>query len=157
MFRFMFRITTANMSEQVTWDGPDDPTNPINWSLSLKLMITSLMSFFTLITITSSLMIAPVLSEISTDLGTTDESETQLALSIYVLGYASGPLIFAPLSEIYGRRQILLMSNVFYILWNTVAGFAKTEGLLIAARFLSGVGASASFGVSPSLPKVSFY
>ncbi|KAF5535205.1 major facilitator superfamily transporter [Fusarium phyllophilum] len=36
----------------------------------------------------------------------------------------------------------------FYILWNTVAGFSKSSGLLIASRLLSGLGASAEFAVT---------
>lgn len=91
-------------------------------------------------------MIAPALPSISHDLHI-DDATTQLTMSIFVLSYAVGPMVLAPMTEVFGRKPVWLLSGLFYILWNTVCGFSKSNGLLIAGRLLSGLGASAEFAV----------
>jgi hypothetical protein len=44
-------------------------------------------------------------------------------------------------------KPVWLVSGSFYILWNTVCGFSHSNGLMIASRFLSGLGASAEYAV----------
>jgi MFS family permease len=92
-------------------------------------------------------MLAPALPDVARDLGLNEET-TQLTLSIYTLAYCVGPLILAPLSELYGRRPVWLICGSVYVVFNTVCGFAKNNATMIAARFLAGIGASAEFAVS---------
>ena len=106
-----------------------------------------LVSFSGLVTLMSGSMMAPALSEVAQDLSL-NEPTAQLSLSIYVLSYAIGPMLLAPISELYGRRPIWLFCGCFYILWNTVCGFAQNNATMIAARWLAGIGASAEFAVS---------
>ncbi|KLO95329.1 related to multidrug resistant protein [Fusarium fujikuroi] len=131
----------------VTWDGDSDPGHPYNWSRPRKWAITLLLSGGGLVTLMSGAMLAPALETISHDLGT-DAEETQIFLSIFVLAFAFGPMVLSPLAEVFGRRPTWVASSCFYILWNTVAGFSKSSGLLIASRLLSGLGASAEFAVT---------
>ncbi|KAG8625963.1 hypothetical protein KVT40_006364 [Elsinoe batatas] len=51
----------------VTWDGDDDPANPLNWPRKKKWTATILVSSFTLISPIASTMIAPSLEEIGED------------------------------------------------------------------------------------------
>ena len=95
----------------------------------------------------SGAMLAPALQVIGEDLGTSPE-ETQIFLSIYVLAFAFGPMVLSPFAEVFGRRPVWIAASCFYILWNTVAGFSKSSGLLIASRVLSGLGASAEFAIT---------
>ncbi|KAI1475443.1 MFS general substrate transporter [Daldinia eschscholtzii] len=131
----------------VTWNGDDDPEHPYNWPLTRKWAITILLSNGGLVTLMSGAMLAPALKSIAVDLNT-DEEETQIFLSIFVLAFAFGPMILSPLAEVFGRRPVWMLSSCFYILWNTVAGFSQTPDLLIASRILSGIGASAEFAIS---------
>ncbi|KAI0384215.1 MFS general substrate transporter [Hypomontagnella monticulosa] len=131
----------------VTWNGDDDPEHPYNWPLARKWAITILLSNGGLVTLMSGAMLAPALETISADLKTGEE-ETQIFLSIFVLAFAFGPMVLSPLAEVFGRRPVWIASSCFYILWNTVAGFAQTSGLMIASRVLSGIGASAEFAIS---------
>lgn len=93
-------------------------------------------------------MIAPALSVIGEDLAIGDE-EAQISLSIFVLSFAFGPIFLAPLSEVFGRKPVWLLSGCWYIIWNTVCGFANNNTLMIIARLMAGIGASAEFAVSP--------
>jgi len=127
----------------VSWDGPDDPKNPKNWSTRRKWAATLVVSSFTFISPVSSSMVAPALNAIATQFNITNEIEKSLTLSIFVLAYAIGPLFLGPLSEMYGRTIILQTSNLLYLFFNLGCGLAQTKGQLIAFRFLSGLGGSA--------------
>ena len=132
----------------VTWNGPDDPENPLNWTMKTKWAATVVVSSFTFISPVSSSMVAPAISSISREFGITNEVEQQLLLSVFVLAYAVGPLILGPLSEIYGRVPVLQLSNLFFLVFNIACGFSKNKGQMIAFRFLSGLGGSAPLAVS---------
>lgn len=71
-------------TNQVSWDGPDDPENPKNWSFKRKWAATIVVSSFTFISPVSSSMVAPALSTIASEFHITNEVESQLVLSIFV-------------------------------------------------------------------------
>ena len=133
----------------VTWDGPGDPDNPKNWPKSKKWRATLTVSLFTFISPVSSSMIAPALDSLSVDfgLGSKPSLELQLALSAFLLAFAVGPLFLGPLSEIFGRRIVLQLSNLFYFIFNLACGFSNNLPEIIAFRFLSGLGGSAPLGI----------
>ncbi|KAK4236139.1 major facilitator superfamily transporter [Achaetomium macrosporum] len=131
----------------VTWDGDADPHHPFNWPRRRKWAITILLSNGWLVTLMSGAMLAPSLHAIARDFGTA-EAETQIFLSIFILAFAFGPMVLSPFAKVFGRRPVWMLSSCFYILWNTVAGFSRTPGLMIASRVLSCIGASAEFAVT---------
>lgn len=131
----------------VTWDGPGDPDNPKNWPTNKKWMATITVSLFTFISPVSSSMVAPALQNVAKDLGISSQFELQLGLSAFILAFAFGPLFLGPLSEIFGRRIVLQVSNLFYLLFNLACGLSTNIGEIIAFRFLSGLGGSAPLGI----------
>lgn len=141
--------TTPSTTETilVTWDGPADPTNPYNWSPARKWFTTILTSLGGLVTLMSGPMLAPALDAMGDDLHIS-QAEASLALSIYVLAFAFGPMVLAPCSEVWGRRIIWIVGGTWYVLWNTLCGVATSRGLLITGRLMAGLGASAEFAVS---------
>ncbi|KAH0526658.1 hypothetical protein TsFJ059_009955 [Trichoderma semiorbis] len=134
---------SINDPNLVTWDGPQDPENPKNWPNKTKWRYTIAVSLFTFISPVSSAMIAPALSKLSEDLNINSKLEIELALSIFILAYAVGPLFFGPASELYGRVRLLQLSNVWYLAWNLGCGFAQNPAELFVFRFLAGIGGSA--------------
>lgn len=102
---------------------------------------------FTFISPVSSSIVAPATQDISESFGIKNFAVSQISYSVFVLGYAFGPLFLSPLSEIYGRSRLLQIANLFYLIFNTVAGFSKNTGESIAFRFLSGLGGSALLAV----------
>ena len=133
----------------VTWDGPGDPDNPKNWPTKKKWAATITVSLFTFISPVSSSMVAPALKDVGKDLGLPKSAafELQLGLSAFILAFAVGPLFLGPLSEIFGRRIILQLSNFFYFCFNLACGFSTNISEIIAFRFLSGLGGSAPLGI----------
>ena len=92
-------------------------------------------------------MVAPAIATISKDFNITNSIEQQLVFSVFVLAYAVGPLFLGPLSEIWGRVPVLQLANLFYLVFNTAAGFSQNKGEMIAFRFLSGLGGSAPLAI----------
>ncbi|PBP25566.1 MFS multidrug transporter-like protein [Diplocarpon rosae] len=131
----------------VSWDGADDTKNPKNWSYRRKWAATLIVSSFTFISPVSSSMIAPAVNAISAEFNITNDVEKNMTLSIFVLAYAVGPLIYGPLSEMYGRVIILQLGNLLYLFFNLGCGLAQTKGQLVVFRFLSGLGGSAPLAI----------
>ncbi|KAF9044167.1 MFS polyamine transporter [Panaeolus papilionaceus] len=131
----------------VDWDGPDDKENPKNWPYRKKWAATLIVSAFTFISPVSSSMVAPASAQVAREFGITSTVMMAMTTSVFVLGYAFGPLILGPLSEIYGRSRVLQCSNLFYLAWNIGCGFAQNQSQLIAFRFLAGLGGSAPLSI----------
>ncbi|KAJ5936719.1 polyamine transporter 3 [Penicillium verhagenii] len=130
-----------------TWDGDQDPANPQNWPPTKKTSVVFMVSFLASISPLASTMTAPALPAIAHDLNISSTPELQFTLSIFVLGYAIGPLCLAPLSEVYGRVWVAQLSNLWFLLFNTVCGFATSTPQLLAFRFLAGLGSSTTASV----------
>ncbi|OJZ80747.1 hypothetical protein ASPFODRAFT_38150 [Aspergillus luchuensis CBS 106.47] len=98
----------------ITWNGPDDPESPQNWPRNLKWKNTWSISLFVFISPISSSMIAPAMNDLAQSLDMIhSEFEIYLSLSIFILGYAIGPVFFGPASEVYGRVRILQDSDMW--------------------------------------------
>ena len=90
-------------------------------------------------------MFAPALRSVLASFGSTSETMAVLCISIFVTGYAAGPLLWAPLSELYGRRTITNLTNVLFFVTNLACGLAPSLPVLIFTRFLGGFFSSACF------------
>lgn len=92
-------------------------------------------------------MFAPGVSQVTADFGTTNELLQSLVVSIYVLGLALGPLLLAPLSEVYGRWICYAGSNVLYTVFTVACAVSTNMSMLIVFRFLAGCAGSAPLAV----------
>jgi MFS family permease len=131
----------------VAFDPNFDISNPKDWTRSRKWAVTDVLSATGFNRIMVSTIMAPALSTIASDLNMSS-TESVMALSIYLLATAFGPLVIGPLSEVYGRSKVLHASNVWFLVWNIVCGFARTKEVLIASRFLAGFGASSIYALA---------
>lgn len=95
---------------------------------------------------------APGIDAISKEFEIHNSAVSTLLLTVYVLGYAVGPLLLGPASEIYGRKPVLTLSNAWYLVFNIACGFARSRDQMIVFRFLAGVGGSGPLAVSWDLP-----
>lgn len=111
----------------------------------------SAVSAYTFLSPVASSILAPSLEHIGRDLNIHNDSEKSLCLSIFVLGFAFGPLVLAPVSEIYGRNITLQGSQIMFFIFNCACGFAMTKEQLLAFRFLGGVGGSAPLALGPGV------
>jgi DHA1 family bicyclomycin/chloramphenicol resistance-like MFS transporter len=80
--------------------------------------------------------------EVKSSLGT-DATHVQLTLTAFLLGIGLGPLLWGPLSDRIGRRRPLLIGVSIAVVAGTVAVAAPNVEVLIAARFVQALAASA--------------
>lgn len=127
---------------QVIWL-PNDVENPLNMSEIEKWALAAFVSVATLAVALASSAYSGAAISIKMELGGSSTVIT-LGVSLFVLGFALGPLIWAPLSELLGRRNLFLFTYAFLTLWNSVAAASQTLAQLLVFRFLAG-----AFGSSP--------
>lgn len=61
--------------------------------------------------------------------------------------HESGPLLWSPLSETYGRRRILQSTNLVFLVFNMACGFARTQAQYCVLRFFAGLAGSAPLSI----------
>ncbi|KAH7316906.1 major facilitator superfamily domain-containing protein [Stachybotrys elegans] len=126
----------------VGWDGPDDPQNPMNWSESKKWLNVMAVSVLTLLTPLGSSMVAPGVPSIMRDMESTNINIATFIVSVYIMGFAFGPLVFAPMSELYGRVIIYHICNVVFIVFAVGTALSTNIPMLIIFRLLTGTAGS---------------
>jgi len=84
----------------------------------------------------------PALPYMGEALGVVSENERQYVVSAYMLGMGIAVLAFGPLADRYGRRAPLLVGIGIYIVAAIAAVWAPTFGILLALRFVQGMGAA---------------
>lgn len=77
----------------------------------------------------------------------TNEELGSLVVSIYLLGFAAGPLVIAPLSEMYGRLPLYHSCNTIFAAFTVACAVAPSMNSLIALRFLQGCAGSAPLAI----------
>lgn len=84
----------------------------------------------------------PGLPRVATDLGASALS-IQLTLTTFLVGLGAGQLLIGPLSDRLGRRRPLLAGLGLFTVSSALCAAAPTAEVLVAARLLEGIGASA--------------
>ncbi|KAB8279516.1 major facilitator superfamily domain-containing protein [Aspergillus minisclerotigenes] len=148
-FRYAEKLSTANKADEsliIDWYTPDDPENPLNWSLGRKAWVIILISVYTFIVYCGSSIFIPSYEFMMRRYGVSLEV-VQLTLAIYVVGYGVGPLIFSPLSEIarIGRNPPYVLSFILFVIVSIILAVIDNFPAIVVLRFLQGF-----FG-SPSL------
>ncbi|KAJ7100940.1 MFS polyamine transporter [Mycena belliarum] len=129
--------------QAVTWEGPDDPENPQNWSKGTKWLMTMVcIAMAVNVTFASSAPSAATRViqahfEIKTEI-------SYLITSTFLMGYTLGPLVWGPGSELVGRRPIFIISMTLYTIFHLGQALAQNIQTLTVTRFLDGF-----FAVAP--------
>lgn len=97
---------------------PGDPENPKNWSKAYKWYCTLIVALTCFAVAFNSAVITAGIEGPMRTFGVSEEVSL-LAVTLFVVGFGVGPMAFAPLSEIIGRRKIyastLLIAVIFII------------------------------------------
>ena len=132
---------------KVQWDGPNDKDNPQSFSLGrkwLQVLITSSTSLC--VTCTSS-MYTTTYQQIEREFRISEEMATA-GLSLFVFALGLSPMVFAPLSEFYGRRPIYVLSMGLFVIWLIPCALAQNIQTMLVARTFGGLTGSAFLSVA---------
>jgi MFS family permease len=122
---------------------PSSLHNPINFTPFKKWLIVAITTFSVLaITLTSSAY-SGCAEEIIAEFHTSSELFS-LGISLFVLGFAIGPALWAPLSELYGQRILFITTHAFVVAFVGASAGLKNMASFLVFRFLAG-----TFGASP--------
>jgi hypothetical protein len=127
----------------VDWE-ENESANPYNWTPKKKWLNIAVLSALTLLTPLGSSFFAPAVPRVMADFNSTSELEATFVVSVYLLGFAFGPILIAPLSELYGRLVVYHTCNLGYLVLTVACALATNMNMLIGFRFLAGC-----FGVAP--------
>ncbi len=94
-------------------------------------------------------MFAPAIDQVMAEMGTSNRDVGSFAVSIYLLGYAFGPLFLAPLSELYGRLVVYHICTALFLVMNVCCALAINMPMLIIFRFLTGLVGACPLTIGP--------
>ncbi len=86
----------------------------------------------------------------------TNQTMVNLSLSLFMVFFAVGILIWGPVSEKYGRKPILLIGLCLYVLGSAGCALAATAEQLILARVFQAFGGGAAGAVATAMVKDMF-
>ncbi|GAA6019837.1 hypothetical protein JCM10207_003716 [Rhodosporidiobolus poonsookiae] len=126
----------------VSWDSKDDPANPKNWSFTRRYLLVATLGATTMSSTFASSVFSSALPYVAEQYNVSEEVAT-LGVSLFILGYVVGPIIFAPLSEVQGRKIGIYLGVFIFICLSAQTATAKDLQTIMITRFFAGVGASA--------------
>lgn len=87
-------------------------------------------------------LMLPALGQIGSDLGVEHSNENQLIITTVFLGVAVGQLIYGPLSDAKGRKPVMYLGLLVFIVGTLICLFAQDMQTMLFGRFLEGLGAA---------------
>ncbi len=107
---------------------------------------------FEFVTLMASLMsivalaidaLLPALDIIGITIGTRQVADNQLLITMIFLGLGIGPLFFGPISDSIGRKPVVYMGLLLFIIASFICVFATSIEMMVLGRILQGIGLSA--------------
>lgn len=121
----------------VDWYHAGDPANPHNWSNLRRDLLALLICLYTFVVYTTSAIYTSSTQGIMEKFHVSG-LKASLELSIYVLGYGIGPLLFSPLSEIprISRSPVYIVTMVLFVILLIPTALVDNFPGLMVLRFL---------------------
>lgn len=135
---------------QIDWLGPKDPGLAINWPLRKKIRTLCLCALAAMVTVFGSAILAPAAMVIKEKFHV-GLPVSILNVSLYVLGFALGPVVWGPSSEYFGRKWPQIIGIFGLTVFSFAAATAKDFQTLVLSRFFSGLFGAATLAVSPAV------
>ncbi|KAI1128231.1 major facilitator superfamily transporter [Nemania abortiva] len=130
----------------VSWE-PDDKENPYNWSNTRKAMITIIAMLTVINTTMGSSLPSMAVPFMAREWGVTSDIQMVLPISTFLIGYVLGPLLWGPLSEHIGRRDLTVVALFLFVLWTLGCALSPNWPAFLIFRFLCGAFGSAPIAV----------
>ncbi|KAI1364690.1 major facilitator superfamily transporter [Xylaria arbuscula] len=130
----------------ISWE-PNDPENPYNWSKKRKFMICGLTMAGVINSTLSSSLPSMTVPYLTREWGITSETQKVLPISTFLIGYVFGPLLWGPLSEHIGRRNLSIATLLLFTIWTLGCAIAPNWPAFLVFRLLCGAFGSAPIAI----------
>ncbi|KAM0792067.1 hypothetical protein ACM66B_004772 [Microbotryomycetes sp. NB124-2] len=127
---------------KVQWK-ENDPCNPQNWPKSRKWLVTIFCGLLTVNVTFASSAPSTGVKDIARQFNV-GLVAANLVTSMFLLGFGTGPMLWAPLSEMFGRRPLFIVTFLGFAIFQIPCALTPTFGGLIVSRFIAG-----TFAASP--------
>jgi hypothetical protein len=115
----------------------NDPENPKNWSKAYRWWCTGVVAFTCFVVAFCSGVITADLVGVQKSFGVSEEVSF-LTITVFVVGFGVGPLVFAPMSEVFGRQPVYVSTLLVAVVFVIPGAVAKNIGTLIVTRAIDG-------------------
>ncbi|KAJ5998269.1 hypothetical protein N7451_006079 [Penicillium sp. IBT 35674x] len=132
-----------------TWNGPDDPDNPFNWSVKYKWLLTITVCFISILTGLPAGTYGSGDDWMEKEFNVQNSPFPNLywATTSWNMGAAFWPLIFVPLTESSGRMPGYFVAYIVLVISLFPSAFAKNFATLVVTRFFGGGASSVSINI----------
>jgi len=93
----------------------------------------------------------PALGQIGHALGLNQANQQQWVVTAFLLAFGSAQVVYGTLTDRFGRKPVLLVSLVIYVVFSLVAGLSPSFRFMMVARVLQGIGAAGSRVIAVSI------
>ncbi|KAF2999486.1 hypothetical protein E8E13_008661 [Curvularia kusanoi] len=133
----------------VDWE-VQDPENPLNFGKGRKWFNAMMLAFACFIVSIASSGFSQGTEQLKTEFAIS-QTTALLTTSTFVLGFAVGALLLSPLSEVYGRKDLYILTFGLFVVFSGIVGFSSSMSVVIALRFFGGLAGSFTQAVAPAV------
>ncbi|KAJ5131443.1 Major facilitator superfamily domain general substrate transporter [Penicillium bovifimosum] len=130
-------------SKTIVSFGPNDPENPVNWRSRRKFLVLASGVMQVMNSTIGSSICSNAIPQIAEEFDITNETALVLPISIFLIGYILGPLLWGPSSEYFGRKPPLLIAYCIFMVFTLACAVADSYASLLVFRLFNGMVASA--------------
>ncbi|KAJ5936310.1 hypothetical protein N7454_005608 [Penicillium verhagenii] len=127
-----------------------DPLHPQNWPLGRKITISVILAYTTFTSSFASAIYSSAATAVSKNFHISTEVAI-LGVTLYVLGFASGPTVWAPASELIGRKWPIIVGMFGYSIFTIATATSKDVQTLMLTRFFAGFFSASPIAIVPAV------
>lgn len=127
----------------VGFHGPDDPSDPHNWTMQQRIRYTFLIASIACVVGLASSIDSIALPQAAAAFGVSEVVES-MATGLFLVGFGCGALFAGPISETVGRNPVYIATLTIYMLFIMGCGLAPNIQTQLILRFFAGF-----FGSTP--------
>ncbi|KAE8343868.1 hypothetical protein BDV24DRAFT_172508 [Aspergillus arachidicola] len=121
--------------------------DPYSWTTKRKLFVFVTGLVIVLNSTLGSALPSGAINFIAADFNITNEQQLVLPITTYLIGYILGPMVFAPLSETYGRRPVMIWTFLGYTIFSLACAVGPKFAAIVIFKLFSGIFASSPTAV----------
>lgn len=134
----------------------NDPNDPLNWPWYWKVTTYGTICLFSFIANINGSNFTVAIVPLRAAFGI-DATRATWLIGFNVLMFGLGNILWVPLMRVLGKRPVYLMALALLVGANAWSATAASYGSLLAARMVSGIGASAADATVPSAVAEMFF
>jgi DHA1 family bicyclomycin/chloramphenicol resistance-like MFS transporter len=100
----------------------------------------TLLAFMISITALSIDMMLPAFTQIGKGLHVSHTNDVQLVVTVLLFGMGIGQLLFGPLADSFGRKPVIIVGFIIFIIGCLFSIFATRFELMVVGRLIQGIG-----------------